>query len=157
MVILQIFQCINSSCTGDLPMSEDLLRHIHTGFSSVHIRSVLSASYINTSNVDCNDTPSSQNLQHRALCPWDLEENRNISRYPHTLHSAKCRCAGCLDNYECQPILYRVPIVLKTCNSANERIYVPSYEHISVGCTCVRPMMYRVQRQRYHRRHFSNR
>lgn len=155
MVILQIFQCINANCTGDLQMSEDLLRHIHTGFSSVHMRSVISSNYIN--NTNCNNSRS-QALQHRTLCPWDMEVRHDPRRYPHTLHSAKCRCSGCMNNnYECQPILYRVPVVLKTCNSENQRIYVPSYEHISVGCTCVRPRMHTARVQHFlHRRSLAN-
>lgn len=88
-------------------------------------------------------------LNERSLCPWDLVEDVNENRYPQVLHFARCRCTTCLDgmqNYECKPVSYRIPLLEKRCVNGVFQ-YVKAHLDLPVGCTCTKPRVIQVSKR----------
>lgn len=96
----------------------------------------------------CNRVPnvSPVFLNERAICPWDMVEDINENRYPQVLNFARCRCSKCLNNFECRPVSYRIPVFEKRC--IGDRLeYIKTYTDVPVGCTCSKPRVVSVSKR----------
>uniref|UniRef100_A0A452DWS3 Interleukin-17A n=1 Tax=Capra hircus TaxID=9925 RepID=A0A452DWS3_CAPHI len=89
----------------------------------------------------------SRNLQNRSISPWDYNITRDPNRFPSEIAEAQCRHIGCI-NAEGQEdrTLNSVPIqqeflVLRRKRKGCPGLFVLEKVLVTVGCTCVTPMV----------------
>lgn len=89
----------------------------------------------------------SRNLQNRSISPWDYNITRDANRFPSEIAEAQCRHMGCI-NVEGQEdrTLNSVPIqqeflVLRRKQNGCPGLFQLEKVLVTVGCTCVTPMV----------------
>ncbi|XP_010753110.2 interleukin 17a/f1 [Larimichthys crocea] len=92
-------------------------------------------------------------LENASISPWTYNVSHDESLFPPMLSEARCLLQGCLDskgqedlNLESRPIMHQVLLLrrVRSAGSAHSYHYRLESRLITVGCTCVRPV---VQRQ----------
>ncbi|XP_041951588.1 interleukin-17F-like [Alosa sapidissima] len=97
----------------------------------------------------------SKSLNDRSLSPWESITTSDINRIPKFISEVRCLKQGCIwPNGSEDQGLASVPIqlevlVLKRSGRGQRKgkrrsstiLYQPSYQVITVGCTCVRPIV----------------
>ncbi|XP_025091414.1 uncharacterized protein LOC112562384 [Pomacea canaliculata] len=95
-------------------------------------------------------------LESQSLCPWTLEENYEVNRFPRLLMFARCICGHCRGAgwgngpptlYSCVPLYHRVAVIRETCGPSGEVHFRWDRESIPVGCVCAHPPARRVDRK----------
>ncbi|XP_012787584.2 interleukin-17F [Sorex araneus] len=93
----------------------------------------------------------SQNFQNRSISPWDYNVTWDPHRIPSSIAEARCRYLGCL-NAEGQEdsSMNSVPIkqeflVLRGDPKGCSRSFQLERVWVTVGCTCVTPIVHQVQ------------
>ncbi|XP_042602815.1 interleukin-17F-like [Cyprinus carpio] len=98
-------------------------------------------------NLSVNVPPSPS----RSLSPWTYEESYDSSRIPSKISEAKCEKTGCLTKdgeedlgLESKPIYYQIN-VFRRVKTKKATHYTLQWETkiISLGCTCVQPVVVR--------------
>nr|ALV83410.1 interleukin 17A/F1 [Miichthys miiuy] len=92
-------------------------------------------------------------LENASISPWTYNVSHDESLFPPMLSEARCLLQGCLDskgqedlNLESRPIMHQVLLLRRVRSAGSVHSYHFRLESrlITVGCTCVRPV---VQRQ----------
>ncbi|NWU82185.1 IL17 protein, partial [Onychorhynchus coronatus] len=101
---------------------------------------------INISNTN-QDTKTSLNMSSRSLSPWDYRIDEDHNRFPQVIADAECRHLSCVNsNGELDYSLNSVPIkqeilVLQREQKGCQQSFKLEKKLITVGCTCVTPLM----------------
>lgn len=83
---------------------------------------------------------------YRSMCPWKYVPDIDHNRFPVRLNMAKCMCSSCAHNFECKPVLYTIPVLIKQCENGINH-WVQKMQLISVSCYCARPPMRQVSKR----------
>ncbi|NWQ91406.1 IL17F protein, partial [Burhinus bistriatus] len=87
-------------------------------------------------------------IRNRSLAPWDYRLDEDPNRFPQVIADAKCRLSGCVDPLGQEDhSLNSVPIQQEILVLRREqRGCLPTYrlekKVITVGCTCVTPVVH---------------
>lgn len=94
-------------------------------------------------NTRCRNSGISSDVNVAANCPWHYVINHDQNRRPTTIAEAKCNCRrhrSCIDgmvNSHCEPVKYNIRVLRKYGCENGKFLYKPTFERITVGCTCV--------------------
>ncbi|XP_042527810.1 interleukin-17F-like [Dipodomys spectabilis] len=91
-----------------------------------------------------------QDFQNRSTSPWDYNVTRDPHRFPSEIAEARCRHAGCLDAQGREDssmnavAIQQEILVLRREPQGCAHSFRLEKMHVSVGCTCVRPVVHQV-------------
>ena len=93
----------------------------------------------------CQINTGDHKMQSRTLCPWHEVINHDGSRYPRDIVESRCNCSpvrSCVQiSGSCQPVLYNMRVLRRTGCVQGLYRYLPDWYQLTVGCTCMVPMM----------------
>ncbi|KAM9665234.1 interleukin-17A [Trichechus inunguis] len=101
---------------------------------------------LSITNQNTNSRRSSD-YYNRSTSPWSLHRNEDPERYPSVIWEAKCRYLGCVNaegkvnhHMNSVPIQQEI-LVLKRENGHCPRSFRLEKMLVTVGCTCVTPII----------------
>ncbi|CAH1774010.1 unnamed protein product [Owenia fusiformis] len=139
----------NSDYSENVAMLPPLTRILHAHWAN------RSRTYLETKGEDhngrhifgdteCKINTTSRFIMKRSICPWSYVYNYDKNRFPSTMVQASCNCKdGCYGKeygFGCRPVYYNVRVLRKQAGECGEDgfyKYIPDWERIAVGCTCV--------------------
>ncbi|NXS95036.1 IL17F protein, partial [Jacana jacana] len=87
-------------------------------------------------------------IRNRSLAPWDYRLDEDPNRFPRVITDTKCRLSGCMnplgqEDYSLNSVPIRQEIlVLRREQQGCPPIYRLEKKVITVGCTCVAPIIH---------------
>ncbi|NXA42517.1 IL17F protein, partial [Eudromia elegans] len=93
------------------------------------------------------NTKKSADISNRSLAPWDYRINEDPNRFPQVIADAECRHTSCVDStgqldYSGSSVpIHQEILVLRREQRGCQHSYRLEKKMITVGCTCVHPII----------------
>ncbi|XP_019393756.1 PREDICTED: interleukin-17F-like [Crocodylus porosus] len=101
---------------------------------------------INISNMN-DTTKMAQDVNLRSLSPWNYSITKDPNRFPQVIIEAKCRHYSCVDStgredhsVNSVPIQQEILVLRRKLRDC-QHVYRLEKQLITVGCTCVTPLI----------------
>ncbi|NWR88593.1 IL17 protein, partial [Furnarius figulus] len=152
--LLLVLLALLSASTSPLGKSkpglkpESLFKQVYPGCSTQKDSKFPQTVRVNVSIINTNqDTKASLDVSSRSLSPWDYRIDEDPNRFPQAIADAKCRHSRCVNpDGQLDHGLNSIPItqeilVLRREQKGCQQSYRLEKKLITVGCTCVTPLM----------------
>ncbi|XP_030849761.1 interleukin 17-like protein [Strongylocentrotus purpuratus] len=130
------------------PSEGELHEMLHGITGSGTERNEIKHSYLNNT---CPGSPLNryqEPLKSRALCPFVMETDTDVERYPQDILSARCACPDCINPYindfirnpgvDCKPVVREMETLRRGQCVGGVYRYEKQTTKVPVACVCAR-------------------